>query len=304
MKGGPQQYEHGKEWQAAEIVGVKPSSQGIQYRVTWLDYDQTYDTWEPRENILDASLIEDYDATVQLTIPLEQPMWQLREEVAKMLMGIKRPMQGMEVEVPLASYLEVARAVIRRATKPPSCRGGKPLEIEYDQGARWRTMQLQPRGAQRHRVAAPAPAPPRGRLRLRHLQEGARRQLQHDGAGRPPPAHVLRAHAARRRRVQGGRVLHGDRQRLGVQRPRRLRPGGARPAQRHDARPSPRVPQERASRPRALGAEAPPHPRWAELPTKRAALTEEEAHPRRNVTRARAGPSTGGEAPPPMGSLE
>ena len=88
-------------------------------------------------------MIKGYDATVQLTIPLEQPMWQLREEVAKMLMGIKRPMQGMEVEVPLASYLEVARAVIRRATKPPSCRGGKPLEIEYDQGARWRTMQLQ-----------------------------------------------------------------------------------------------------------------------------------------------------------------
>ena len=142
-KGGPELYQHGERWKAAEIVGRRVGRAGPVYLVSWAGYDETYNTWEPRENILDASLIKDYDATVQLTIPLEQPMWQLREEVAKMLMGIKRPMQGMEVEVPLASYLEVARAVIRRATKPPSCRGGKPLEIEYDQGARWRTMQLQ-----------------------------------------------------------------------------------------------------------------------------------------------------------------
>ena len=43
---------------------------------------------------------------------------------------------------------------------------------------------------------------------------------------------------------------------------------------------------------------------WAELPTARAELTNEEAFPRRAVKRLRAGPSTGGEAPPAMHLLE
>ena len=42
---------------------------------------------------------------------------------------------------------------------------------------------------------------------------------------------------------------------------------------------------------------------WAELPTAREALTKEEAQPRRRVKRMRAGPSSGGEAPPAMGAL-
>ena len=68
MKGGPEDYQHGKEWKAAEIVAVKPSRGGILYRVSWDGYDQTYDTWEPRGNVLDSRLIKDFDVTVELAL--------------------------------------------------------------------------------------------------------------------------------------------------------------------------------------------------------------------------------------------
>ena len=102
---------------------MRPSRAGIQYRITWAGYDQTYDTWEPRENVLDSRLIKDFETTLELSIPLQQPMGQLREAVAKALTAMKHPMQGMCVDVPLAALLGVARAVIERAAKPPSRRG-------------------------------------------------------------------------------------------------------------------------------------------------------------------------------------
>ena len=122
---------------------MKPSRGGLLYRVSWWGYDQTYDTWEPRENVLDSRLIKDFDVTLQLSIPLQQPMGQLREVVAAALTKMKHATEGMCVEVPLAAQLEVARAMIERAAKPPSRRGYKPLPIEYDTGKGWRTMQLQ-----------------------------------------------------------------------------------------------------------------------------------------------------------------
>ena len=102
VKGGPETYEDGKECKAAEIVAMRPSRAGIQYRITWAGYDQTYDTWEPRENVLDSRLIKDFETTLELSIPLQQPMGQLREAVAKALTAMKHPMQGMCVDVPLA----------------------------------------------------------------------------------------------------------------------------------------------------------------------------------------------------------
>jgi len=303
-KGGPELYQHGERWKAAEIVGRRVGRAGPVYLVSWAGYDETYNTWEPRENILDASLIKDYDATVQLTIPLEQPMWQLREEVAKMLMGIKRPMQGMEVEVPLASYLEVARAVIRRATKPPSCRGGKPLEIEYDQGARWRTMQLQLEEPsdiawllqlQLHREGAYGCAIfKKGRGGNSNMTVLGGPLLLTFSEPTPRADGVFRGGASFT--VTGNVWVFNGRDGSDLEAPGLPNATMLAPIREY---------LKNVLRGRARwGLKHRLAHSWAELSTKRAALTEEEAHPRRNVRRARAGPSTGGEAPPPMGALE
>ena len=303
MKGGPQQYEHGKEWQAAEIVGVKPSSQGIQYRVTWLDYDQTYDTWERLANILDPSLIEEFDETIDITINIQQPMGQMREEVAKMLMGVKRPMQSMAVEVPLASHLEVARAMIRRATKPPSCRGGEPLQIEYDTSTKWRTMQ----------VCLENPEDIAWLLQL-HLQREGAYGCAILKKGRGGNSNIT---------VMGGPLL------LTFSEPVPRDDGVFVPGASFTLTGNVWVFNGRTGA--ALAAPGLPNATmlaplreylknllrgrarwglkhrltttWAELPTKEEELPAEVAQPRRSVKRARAAPSTGGDAPPAMRPL-
>ena len=282
---------------------MKPSRGGILYRVSWYGYDQTYDTWEPRENVLDSRLIKDFDVTLQVSIPLQQPMGQLREVVAAALTKMKHATKGMCVEVPLAAHLEVARAMIERASKPPSRRGCKPLPIEYDTGKRLRTMQLQ----------------------LEHPEDIAwlaQLHLQRDGAygcailkkGRGGNSNMT---------VLGGPLVLSFTEPLprddGV-----YVPGASFTltgnvwifAGRDGAPlPSPGLPNatmlaplreylKNVLRGRARwGLKHRLTTSWAELPTARTALTKEEAQPRRAVKRMRVGPSTGGEAPPAMGAL-
>ena len=91
VKGGPEKYENGQIEKAAEIVGKRASRTGIQYRMTWEGYDMTYDTWERSENVVDKSLIDHFEASINLSIPVNQLLFKLREEVAKCMMKIKHP---------------------------------------------------------------------------------------------------------------------------------------------------------------------------------------------------------------------
>jgi len=303
VKGGPEDYQHGKEWKAAEIVAVKPSRGGILYRVSWDGYDQTYDTWEPRGNVLDSRLIKDFDVTVELSLSLQQPMGQLREQVAAALTQMKRPTEGMCVEVPLAAHLDVARAMIERAAKPPSRRGCKPLPIEYDTGTKWRTMQLQ----------------------LEQPEDVAwltQLHLQRDGAygcailkkGRGGNSNMT---------VLGGPLV------LSFTEPVPRDDGVYVPGASFTLTgnvwifggrdgaplPSPGLPNatmlaplceylKNVLRGRARwGLKHRLTTSWAELPTARKSLSKDEAQPRRSVKRMRVGPSSGGEAPPAMGAL-
>ena len=99
-------------------MAVRPSRAGPQYLVSWEGYDHTYDTWEPVEHIEDKSLLKKFKASIEVSINLEQPMWQLREAVALRLMGIKRPAASVEIDVPQAALLPVARAILARAAHP------------------------------------------------------------------------------------------------------------------------------------------------------------------------------------------
>ena len=282
---------------------MKPSRGGLLYRVSWWGYDQTYDTWEPRENVLDSRLIKDFDVTLQLSIPLQQPMGQLREVVAAALTKMKHATEGMCVEVPLAAQLEVARAMIERAAKPPSRRGYKPLPIEYDTGKGWRTMQLQleqpediawlvqlhlqrdgaygcailkkGRGGNSNMTVLGGP------LMLSFTEPVPRDDAVYvpgasftvtgnvwifagrDGAPLPSPG------------LRNATMLAPLREYL-----KNVLRGRARWGLKHRLTTS-----------------------WAELPTARKALTKAEAQPRRSVKRTRVGPSSGGEAPRAMGAL-
>ena len=139
VKGGCEEYQDGILWKAAQIIGKRASRAGIEYRVTWDGYDMTYDTWEPCENIVDTSLIDEFvfEASIDMFIPLQQPVGQLREAVAARMMKIKAPEKGVSVDVPLAVFLPVARALLAHAARPPSRRGRKPLQLEYDTGSGW-----------------------------------------------------------------------------------------------------------------------------------------------------------------------
>ena len=282
---------------------MKPSREGNLFRVSWDGYDQTYDTWEKREDILDARLIKNFEASIPLSLPLQQVMGQLREAVATKLMKIKRPEQGMQAEVPLAALLDVARVLLERASKPPSRRGCKPLQIEFDTGKRWRTMELQ----------LDEPEDIAWLLQLHLQREGAYGcAIFKKGRGGNSNMTVL-----------GGPLLLTFTEPVprddGVYVPGASftltgnvwvfngRDGAPQPA--------PGLPNKTMLAPlreylknvlRGRARWGLKHRltcSWAELPTAREALSTEEAQPRRSVKRARVGPSTGGEAAPAMGAL-
>jgi hypothetical protein len=142
-KGGPEKYQNGEEYKAAEIIAVRSTRGVLEYLISWEGYDQTYNTWEPSAHIVDTRLIDDFHVNVDASIPLDVPLGQMREAVARALIGIKRPTAGVEVEVPLAALLPVARALLARAARPPSRRGKQALMLEYDTGTKWRSIQLQ-----------------------------------------------------------------------------------------------------------------------------------------------------------------
>ena len=272
--------------------------------MTWEGYDMTYDTWERSENVVDKSLIGNFEASIHLSIPLNQLLFELREEVAKCMMKIKHPEKGVVVEMPRAAFLPFARALIAHAAKPPSRRGRKPLQVEYDTGRRWRTMQLQ----------------------LEHPEDcGWLLQLNQHREGSYGAAIFKKGRAGNSNiTVMGGPLLISYTE--PVPRDDGLYvPGAAFTLtgniwifQGRDGapRPAPGLPNATMLAPireylknilrgRACwGLKHRLAEKWAELPVSRSVLTSEEAQPRRRVKRMRVGPSAGGEAPPAMRSLD
>ena len=115
----------------------------IQNLVNWEKYDQSFDTWEPRENILDKRLLKSFHKTVDVTVDVLDMLLALREAVVQALMGLKRPEASVVVPMPLVALGPLARAIFELARRPPSRRGRGPLQLVIDVGAQWKSTQLQ-----------------------------------------------------------------------------------------------------------------------------------------------------------------
>jgi len=58
-----------------KVVGVRNLAQGAEYLVSWEGYPRASDnTWEPVENILDAKLISDFEASWKSSRAVEQSL--------------------------------------------------------------------------------------------------------------------------------------------------------------------------------------------------------------------------------------
>ena len=57
---------------ANDIVGERVHRGQIQNLVNWEKYDQSFDTWEPRENILDKRLLKGFHKTVDVTVDVQE----------------------------------------------------------------------------------------------------------------------------------------------------------------------------------------------------------------------------------------
>ena len=79
VDGGSQEYEADLEWKANKVVASRVKSGTIQYLINWDGYDQTYDTWEDPENLLDKQLLRDFNSNRTVKVDTEQAMWELRE---------------------------------------------------------------------------------------------------------------------------------------------------------------------------------------------------------------------------------
>ena len=301
--GGVERYERLSEWKAAEIVGERRSRGRIEYRVTWDGYDQSFDTWEPLENILDKRLLREFNTPINLSVPMEQPLHALREGVALRLMKIRHPEASVEVAVPIAALPSVAHALLAHASHPPSRRGVRGVVAEVDLGRKWKTSSLQlddPEDVawllQLHLVR---PDNAYGCAMLKKGRGGNHNMtimgapvvlsytepLALDGVYVPGAAFTITGNVW---------VLNG-------------RTGALLPA--------PGLPNATMRKPLAEYLKASLRGRaawgfthkltakWAELPPARLELSAAEAMPRQRIKRARAGPLTGGGPAPQMAPL-
>ena len=131
--GGVENYESGKQWKASRVVGARVGPGGPELNLAWEDYDHTFNTWEPRANLLDKSLERSYAVDSQVGVDTEQALDEMRELLYGAMAKLRSPEAGMEVAVPTAAFSPVAHALLRRFSRVPSQAGKRPLRIETKQ---------------------------------------------------------------------------------------------------------------------------------------------------------------------------
>ena len=303
MNGGPEKYQGGEECEVDAIVSVCTAKKKTTYLVRWAGYDSTYQTWEKADDIAPA-LLKAFHARIACPVRLEQPMHEMREAVAQVLMKMRRPMASVEVTVHIAALAPLAHALLACASRPPSTRGGPALEIERDVGPDVTTTSVQ----------LDEPEDVGHMLQLQVVREGAYGcAILKKGRGgnsnitiigspfvlsyvEPTPrADGLYVPGAKFTVTGSVWIFNGT--------------TGA-------PMPAPGLPNETMLKPlgeylkgvlrgrKAWGFKHRLQTRWAELPRGHMELSIEDAMPRKCVKRARVGPQTGGVAAPAMLPLE
>ena len=88
VNGGPEKYQGGEECEVYAIVSVCTAGKNPTYLVRWAGYDSTYQTWEKADDIAPA-LLKAFHARIACPMRLEQPMHEMREAVAQVLMNCR-----------------------------------------------------------------------------------------------------------------------------------------------------------------------------------------------------------------------
>ena len=303
MNGGPEKYQGGEECEVEAIVSVSTAEKNPTYLVRWAGYDSTYQTWETAEDIAPA-LLKAFHARIACPVRLEQPMHEMREAVAQVLMKMRRPMASVEVTVHIAALAPLAHALLACASRPPSTRGGPALEIERDVGPDVTTTSVQLDEPEDVGHMLQLQAVREGGYGCAILKKGRGGNSNITIIGSPfvlsyveptPRADGLYVPGAKFTVTGSVWIFNGT--------------TGA-------PMPAPGLPNETMLKPlgeylkgvlrgrKAWGFKHRLQTRWAELPRGHMELSIEDAMPRKCVKRARVGPQTGGVAAPAMLPLE
>ena len=109
--GGFAAYKHQEEYEVESLKSMRIKEGKVEYLVSWVNFDQTYDTWE-RENNISPDLVEDFHDKRDITVDTVQTDFDLSEAVAAELMRrARQPEHGFQVSVPSATYAPVAHAL-------------------------------------------------------------------------------------------------------------------------------------------------------------------------------------------------
>ena len=300
-KGGVFEYGNQEVYTIDCICGERVGAGGREYYVRWEGYDHTYNTWEPRDNILDEGLIAFWDGCGD---GVKQALWEVSELRAQGYIKVRAPAAEIKTVIPAGAA--VGHELLQLWRRPPSRVGKKPLKLEVEDGATRRSTSLQLDELDDIGWVEQLQLAREGAFGCALLKKG--RGSAHDmSIGGPPWVACLDepVPAADGAFVPGRREFSITSKLWGV--------NGATGALKailgeDNEYMAPEIAEyvKNILRGRA---------RWglkvklskaafSQAGKKKLRLTKAEAFPRASIARARAGPSTCGDAPPQMGALE
>ena len=105
---------------------------------SWKGWDDTYNTNEPARNLLDKSLIEDFDAARRAGADLAEAKYMEREAFMAEMMQAKEGTWCFTVPVPACANSGVAHPLLTATSEEH----GEPLEVVETAGRRATSVQL------------------------------------------------------------------------------------------------------------------------------------------------------------------
>ena len=80
------------------ISGKRRTRGEVEYLCEWENWGPEDDSWEPKENILDAKLIRDFVASRDVVVNTDLALYQARDRVARLMLSRGAPHYGVSVD--------------------------------------------------------------------------------------------------------------------------------------------------------------------------------------------------------------